>query len=75
MKRFLFFETIFKIDLPIDPVEPRIAIFSSLKIWINVKWEYNIYMEKKSIPSILSKIPPWPGIIFPVSFILDFLLK
>ena len=29
----------------------------------------------KIIPSTLSKRPPWPGIIFPVSFILDNLLK
>ena len=27
------------------------------------------------IPSILSKSPPWPGIISPVSLILDNLLK
>ena len=27
------------------------------------------------IPSILSRIPPWPGKNFPVSFFLDFLFK
>ena len=29
----------------------------------------------KIIPSILSKIPPWPGINFPVSLIFEILLK
>ena len=29
----------------------------------------------KIIPSILSSKPPWPGIIFPVSFIFDNLLN
>ena len=29
----------------------------------------------KIMPSILSKKPPWPGKIFPVSFNLAFLLK
>ena len=31
--------------------------------------------KTKIIPSILSKIPPWPGINDPVFFILDNLLK
>ena len=32
-------------------------------------------LEMQSIPSILSSIPPCPGIKFPVSLIFDNLLK
>ena len=35
----------------------------------------NAYGKAKIIPSILSNIPPCPGIILPVFFIFDFLLK
>ena len=31
--------------------------------------------KANNMPSILSKIPPCPGINFPVSLIFDFLLK
>ncbi len=75
LKLFFFLFITFNVEIPIDPVEPKIAIFFFFFyiIWNNFKKPAATIT--KIIPSILSKIPPCPGKISPVSLILFFLLK
>ena len=68
-KFFLSFSIISSVDLPIEPVDPKIAIFFSF----NYCKSFHNNIPKgiaKIIPSILSKIPPCPGNTSPVSLTL-----
>ena len=73
IEKNFFLLIIFKVDKPIEPVDPNIEInFFHL---VNNHKKINPRGKPKNIPSSLSNIPPWPGKIFPVSFILIFLFK
>ena len=58
---------------PTEPVEPNIDI--NVFIYIKIIKEIIPTGIPNRTPSILSKIPPCPGKMFPLSFILAFLLK
>ena len=74
LKKFFFLSIIFKVERPIEPVEPSIIIFFFIYFKTKVR-NINPDGTPKSIPSILSRIPPCPGKRFPVSFFFAFLFK
>ena len=61
-------------ETPIDPVAPSIEIFFFIYLK-NINKNIKPAGTPNIIPSTLSKIPPWPGSRFPVSFFFAFLLR
>ena len=63
-----------KAETPIDPVAPSIEIFFFIYLK-NINKNMKPAGKPNKMPSTLSKMPPWPGSRFPVSFFFAFLLR